>query len=115
MCQLATPAQIACAKCPGCTRVAGELRSRRAAEINLTINYALNVDMSSSRKKLLFSFNCRVLVTRYAVRLAERANEAHAAHRLCMAAEMTREAHLQCTTACCLGGVLCVSVALERG
>ena len=32
-----------------------------------------------------------------------------------MAAEMTREAHLQCTTACCLGGVLCVSVALERG
>ena len=41
-------------------------------------------------------------------------NEAHEAHRLCMAAEMTREAHLQCTTACCLGGVLCVSVALER-
>jgi hypothetical protein len=26
-------------------------------------------------------------------------NEAHEAHRLCMAAEMTREAHLQCTTA----------------
>ena len=32
------------------------------------------------------------------VRPAERANEAHAAHRLCMAAEMTREAHLQCTS-----------------
>ena len=44
VCQLATPAQIACAECPGCARVAGELTSRRAAEINLTINYALNVD-----------------------------------------------------------------------
>ena len=100
---------------PASQASSSEHRSRRAAEINLTINYALNVDMSPARKKLLFSFSCRVLVTRYAVRPAERANEAHAAHRLCMAAEMTREAHLQCTTACCLGGVLCVSVALERG
>ena len=53
MCQLATPAQIACAECSGCARVAGELRSRRAAEINLTINYALNVDMSCSREALV--------------------------------------------------------------
>jgi hypothetical protein len=45
------------------------------------------------------------------------AHEIQAAHRLCMAAEMPREAHLQiqCTTACCLGGALCVCVALERG
>ena len=56
--QLRSPA---CAKCPGCTRVAGELRSRRAAEINLTINYALNVDMCPAHETLLFSFSCRVL------------------------------------------------------
>ena len=39
MCKLAAPAQIACAECVGCARVAGELRSRRATEIYVLTAY----------------------------------------------------------------------------
>ena len=59
MCQPFEPAQNACAECPRCVRVAGELRSRRAAEINLLVNCALNVDIRSSREALVQQLSSR--------------------------------------------------------
>ena len=53
VCQLFEPAQNACAECPRCDRVTGELRSRLAAEISLLINHALNVGMPSSREAVV--------------------------------------------------------------
>ena len=50
VCQLFEPAQNACAECLRCARVAGERRSRRAAEIKLLLNYALNVSTTSPHR-----------------------------------------------------------------
>ena len=52
VCQRAIPAQIACAECTQCARVAGERGGRRATDFNLLTNYALNVGTSSLREAL---------------------------------------------------------------
>ena len=53
VCQLFEPAQNACAECLRCARVAGERRSRRAAEIKLLLNYALNVSTTSPQEAVV--------------------------------------------------------------
>ena len=53
VCQLVEPAQIACAECAGCARVAGELRSRRATEIYVLTAYAPSGRQACSAEELV--------------------------------------------------------------
>jgi hypothetical protein len=104
--QLATPAQIACgcAECPGCARVAGELRRRRAAESNLLVNHALNVGTPSSREAVV-----QLTSSRACRRTGQKAGRSCGCRGDCNAVrvhesrDVARAACLlQCTTACCL-------------
>ena len=53
MCKLAAPAQIACAECAGCDRVAGELRSRCTTEIYVLTAYAPSGRQACSAEELV--------------------------------------------------------------
>ena len=53
VCQLVEPAQIACAECAGCARVAGELRSRRATDIYVLTAYAPSGRQACSAEELV--------------------------------------------------------------
>ena len=115
MCKLAAPAQIACAECAGCARVAGELRSRRATEIYVLTSYAPSGRQACSAEVLV-----RLMSPRACRCTSLEAGDGYTAKPLAVLRAhvwsiVPRRVPWQCMTACRIGVVLCVSVALERG
>ena len=118
VCQLVEPAQIACAECAGCARVAGERRSRRATEIYVLITCSLPTRRAGARhapQKSLCDSCRRAHVAAQAWRPATDTAKPLAVLRAHVWSMVPRRVPWQCMTACRIGVVLCVSVALERG